>query len=92
MPHVHVQSGNSLVAFQDSPRKQTQGNAFVHLEDVVEIVQRFGNSGLVGAFVINVTSLNVVVPKSLRVMIFYHRELTNAIGCDILYKDSILAF
>lgn len=51
MPHVHVQSGNSLVAFQDSPRKQTQGNAFVHLEDVVEIVQRFGNSGLVGAFV-----------------------------------------
>lgn len=51
MPHVHVQSGNSLVAFQDSPRKQTQENAFVHLEDVVEIVQRFGNSGLVGAFV-----------------------------------------
>ena len=42
------------------------------------------------SFVIKVTSLCNVIPRLLRLMVFYHKGLTNAIGRVILYKDSIL--
>ena len=42
------------------------------------------------SFVIKVTSLCDIVPRLLRLMVFYHKGLTNAIGRAILYKDSVL--
>ena len=54
MPSVHIQESDGFVPFQDSPRKQTQGNALINNKDMVKAVQSFGNSSLVGVLVAEV--------------------------------------
>lgn len=55
VPPVHIQGCDGSVPLQDNSRKQAQGNAPVNLEDVIEVVQRFGNAAFVGVLVAKVS-------------------------------------